>query len=114
MVILIADDDRLARFQLKSMLCDMGMEDMVIYEASNGKKMVEQCRRYAPDIAFVDITMPQIDGLSAIEQCRQYASDVQFVVVSGHSDFSYARRGIALQIADYLVKPIETRSSGMW
>ena len=45
--------------------------------------------------------------LSAIEQCREYTRDTQFVILSGHSEFGYAKRGIELQIADYIVKPID-------
>ena len=107
MRILIADDERLARFQLKSMLCEIEGEAPVIYEADNGKKLIEECRRHRPDVAFVDIAMPQTDGLSAIEACMQICGDTQFVVVSGHSDFSFAKRAISLQVADYLLKPVE-------
>ncbi len=107
MIVLIADDDRLVRYSLKSMLCDLDAEQLLIYEATNGKMLVEQCRRLQPDIAFVDISMPQLDGLSAIAQCKQSANDTQFVVLTGHSDFSYAKRGIELQISDYILKPID-------
>lgn len=110
MRILIADDERLARFQLKSMLCEIEEEAPVIYEADNGKKLIEECRRHRPDVAFVDIAMPQTDGLSAIEACMQLCGDTQFVVVSGHSDFSFAKRAISLQVADYLLKPVEEES----
>ncbi|MBQ7801455.1 MAG: helix-turn-helix domain-containing protein [Oscillospiraceae bacterium] len=107
MVILIADDDRLARFSLKSVLCDILDENPMIIEVSNGKRLVEQCRLHQPDVAFVDISMPHLDGLSAIAQCMESDSDTQFVIISGYSDFSYARKGISLQVADYLLKPIE-------
>lgn len=107
MTVLIADDDKLARYNLKSMLCDLDSDGFILYEAANGKTFVEQCRRLHPDIAFVDITMPHLDGLSAIEQCREYTRDTQFVILSGHSEFGYAKRGIELQIADYIVKPID-------
>lgn len=108
MVILIADDDRLARFQLKSLLCELDAETLIIHEAANGKRLVEECRLHRPDVAFVDIEMPQMDGLSAIEECRRICADTQFVIISAHSDFGFARRGIALQVADYLLKPIES------
>ncbi len=107
MVILIADDDRLARYMLKSMLNEYKYESLIIYEVSSGKRLVEQCKLYQPDIAFVDINMPHLDGLSAISECKQYSADTQFVVVTGYSDFDYARKSIQLQVTDYLVKPIE-------
>lgn len=107
MVILIADDDRLSRFALKSMLGELIRKEVEVHEVPNGKKLVEQCKLYQPDIAFVDIDMPQLDGLSAISCCKSFSPDTQFVVFSGHSDFDYARRSIALQVTDYLVKPID-------
>lgn len=107
MTILIADDEKLARFQLKSMLCAAEPDDLMIYEAANGVKLVEQCRRYRPDVAFVDIRMPQMDGLAAIEQCRSYGMDTQFVITSGYSDFAFAQKSISLQVADYLLKPVD-------
>ena len=109
MLILIADDDRLARYSLKSMLHDLDDGTFMICEATNGKTLVEQCRRLHPDVAFVDISMPHMDGLTAIEQCRQCSEDTQFVVVSGHSEFDYAKKSISLQVADYLVKPAEPK-----
>lgn len=99
MLILIADDDRLARYSLKSMLHDLDDGTFLIFEATNGKTLVEQCRRLHPDVAFVDISMPHMDGLTAIEQCRQCSEDTQFVVVSGYSEFDYAKKSITLQVA---------------
>lgn len=107
MIVLIADDDRLARFMLKSMLLEIAPNELVIHEVSNGKRLVEQCQHLQPDIAFVDITMPQLDGLSAIAKCKDCATDTQFVIVTGYSEFRYAHKSIELQVADYLLKPIE-------
>lgn len=107
MVILIADDDRLARFTLKSTLSELNLDDLVIHEVTNGRRLVEQCRQLQPDVAFVDISMPHLDGLSAIAQCKACASDTQFVIVTGYSEFQYAHKSIELQVAYYLLKPIE-------
>lgn len=110
MVILIADDDRLSRFALKSMLCEHLPQESIIHEVSNGKRLVEQCKLYQPDIAFVDIDMPQLDGLSAISCCKEFSPNTQFVVFSGHSDFNYARKSIELQVTDYLLKPVDAEA----
>lgn len=107
MLILIADDDRLARYALKSMLRDLDDGSFIISEVTNGKTLVAQCSRLQPDIAFVDIDMPQMDGLSAIEACQQVSRYTQFVVASGYTEFGYARKSISLHVADYLVKPVE-------
>lgn len=107
MLILIADDDRLARYALKSLLRDMDDQNLMIVEATNGRTLVEQCSRMQPDIAFVDIDMPQLDGLSAIASCKELSPYTQFVVASGYTEFCYAQKSIALQVVDYIVKPVE-------
>lgn len=107
MIILIADDDRLIRFTMKSMLSELLQSDYVFLEASNGKEMVDVCRKYYPDIIFADIKMPYMDGITAIEECQKYSKHTEFVVISGYSEFEYAKRCIKLGINDYLLKPVE-------
>lgn len=107
MNILIADDDRLVRFTLKSMLLDIMPNEPNIQEARNGKLLVDICTEYQPDIVFVDIQMPFMDGLSAIELCKQNSPNTVFIVLTGHSDFDFARRSIALGVIDYILKPID-------
>lgn len=108
MKILIADDDRLIRFSLKSMLGEiLGDHGDVFIEASNGKEMVAVCSEQQPDIAFVDIRMPYFNGLEAIKQCKMISNLTEYVIVSGYSDFEYARQGIRLGINEYLLKPVD-------
>ena len=108
MVILIADDDRLVRFTIKSILGEI-LEDSgnIFLEAANGRDMIRLCREGKPDVAFVDIRMPYLDGLNAIAECRKYSEWTEYVVVSGYSDFTYAQTGIRLGITEYLLKPVD-------
>lgn len=106
MIILIADDDRLIRFTMKSMLSEI-LKDYVFLEAANGKDMVEICKKYVPNIVFADIKMPFMDGITAIEKCKEFAPGIEFVVISGYSEFEYAKKCITLGINDYLLKPVE-------
>lgn len=107
MIILIADDNKLVRLSIKSMLCDIFKEDCIIIEAKNGKALVEKCSEQRPDLAFVDIDMPYLDGLTGISQCKNFAPDTQFVILTGHSDFAYAQKSISLGVVDYALKPLE-------
>lgn len=108
MVILIADDDRLVRFTIKSILHDI-REDAgdIFLEAGNGMEMVELCKEHHPDVAFVDIRMPHLNGLEAIEESRKEAPDTEYVIVSGYSDFEYAQKGMRLGACEYLLKPVD-------
>lgn len=108
MIILIADDDRLVRFSLCSMLRELlGDRDDVFLQASNGKEMIAICREQRPDLVFADIRMPYVDGLEAIGRCQEYSPNTEFVIVSGYSDFQYAREGLRLGAQEYLLKPVE-------
>lgn len=106
MILLIADDEKLIRFSLKSMLLEIVPEDTVIAEARNGNDLVEKCSLLQPDIAFVDINMPFLNGLDAIGECKKTSSYTNFIILTAYSDFEYAKTGIKLQVFDYLLKPI--------
>lgn len=106
MIILIADDERLIRFTVKSMLTDILGDGKATYlEAANGRDMVKVCAENKPDIALVDIKMPYMDGLTAIAECKEQSSNTEYVILSGYSDFEYAKKGIELGITNYLLKP---------
>ena len=108
MIILVADDDRLARFSMKSMLGDiLGDSGDVFLETKDGAEMVEACREHQPDIAFVDIKMPKLNGLEAIGESRTYSEQTEYVIVSGYSDFLFAQQGIRLGVNEYLLKPVD-------
>lgn len=107
MKILLADDDKLIRFSLKSMLMEIVNTECIITEAANGEEMINRCIEYEPDIAFVDIRMPKLDGITSIEACREISPNTEFIVLTGYSDFEYAKRCITLGVADYILKPIE-------
>lgn len=106
MIILIADDDRLIRYSMKSRLREI-LEDfgLIFLEARDGEEMVRLCNEHKPDIAFVDIRMPRLNGLEAIEKSRALSEETEYVIVSGYSDFEYAQKGIRLGIGEYLLKP---------
>lgn len=107
MILLIADDDRKIRFYLKSMLVEMQLQNCRFLEAKSGNEMVEKCSLYRPDVAFVDIDMPCLDGLSAIDVCRKTSPLTQYVVITGYPSFDYARKCVSLPVCEYVLKPIE-------
>ena len=108
MIILIADDERLVRFSVKSMLKEIEEDSEDIFlEAVNGRDMVEICKEKMPDVVFVDISMPYMDGLEAISGCKKYCPSTQYVIVTGFSEFEYAKKAINLGVNEYLLKPID-------
>ena len=106
MKVLIADDEKLVRFSLKSMLEEIGVPSLAISAVSDGDEMVEAARRSRPDVALVDIKMPKLDGLAAIEKARVHSPATRWIILTSHTSFDFARRAIQLGASEYLLKPV--------
>ncbi|HHV98459.1 MAG TPA: response regulator [Clostridiaceae bacterium] len=106
MRVLVADDESLIRDGLKSMLNELEIPVEVIGEAANGREMVQLVKELKPELVFVDIRMPVINGLDAIEECKKFVPDTYWVVLTGFSEFEFARTAINLGVSYYLMKPV--------
>lgn len=80
----------------------------VVGEAENGLDGVETILRLSPDIVIADIKMPGLDGIQMIKELKG-KTDALFIIMSGYSEFEYARNALKLGVVDYLMKPIEDR-----
>lgn len=109
MKILIADDEKLVRYSIKSMLEELRVPSRSISAACDGLELVEMAGRLAPDIALVDIRMPGLDGLGAIERARALSPQTRWIILTSHSSFEYAKRAIQLGVTAYLLKPVSPR-----
>lgn len=105
MKILLTDDERMVRLGLMSMLDELYLGQHTYREARNGQEMLSMAAEFQPDIAFIDIRMPLMDGLEALDRCRQICPYTQYLMLSGHSDFEYARLSLRHGALDYLLKP---------
>jgi two-component system, response regulator YesN len=106
MKLLIADDERPARFVLRSLLEELGFPPDAIGEASDGRGLVEAAVSLRPDCAFVDVRMPGLDGLAAVEEAAPSCPGTRWVIVSSYAEFEYARGAIRLGVTEYLLKPV--------
>jgi len=98
----VADDERLMREQIIDRLKEAWPELLIVGEASNGREAVAMVQSLEPDIAFLDISMPGMDG---IEAARALAGKVHVVFVTAHDE--YAIRAFEHGAVDYLLKPAE-------
>lgn len=80
-------------------------------EFGSSLEALDFLRREPADVVFTDIRMPGITGLDLLRRLRESGSDVEVVIVSGFSDFEYARDAIRWGAAEYLVKPVEMDES---
>ncbi|WP_052377823.1 response regulator [Robinsoniella sp. KNHs210] len=105
--IMLVDDVIIFRDYLKSYVNweEYGFE--ICCEAQDGKQALEMYERYEPEIILADISMPYADGFMMTELIMQINPDVIIVLITGHSEFEYARRALRLGVYDYIVKPFE-------
>src|SRR5581483_10522000 len=102
---LIADDEQLAREELSYLLKDLpGVE--ILETAANGLEAVDRIQQLEPDLVFLDVQMPGLDGLGVINRLRQRGGVQPYVVLTTAFDH-YAIEAFRLEALDYLLKPIE-------
>jgi len=99
---LIADDEPLLRDRLRALLARLWPELVVVAEARNGREAVEMFDEHQPQIVFLDVHMP---GLNGIEAARSVARRAQIVFVTAYEQ--YAVQAFEQGAIDYLVKPID-------
>jgi two-component system response regulator YesN len=105
--IVIVDDESLARLTIKSMLEELRLPIQVVGEGANGEELLTLIQTLQPDLAFVDIKMPKLNGLEAIKAAKKMKTDCQWIVLTGFSEFEYAREALNLGVSCFLLKPVD-------
>jgi two-component system, LytTR family, response regulator LytT len=102
---LVVDDERLAREELSYLLKDFP-EIEVLQTASNGLEAVNLIAELEPDLVFLDVQMPGLDGLGVIRKLREQSAHVPHFVLATAFD-QYAVEAFRVEAIDYLLKPVE-------
>lgn len=97
---LLVDDERLARNDLRLLLKEH-QNIQVVGEAANGTEALELIKETAPDLVFLDIQMPGINGFDVLEHI---STDVKVIFVTAFDE--YALRAFEVNALDYLLKPV--------
>lgn len=105
--ILLADDERIERAILYRKLSRELGEECEFIQAENGLEAVKLFEEHHPQIAVLDIAMPEIDGIEAASRIRQMDEDCVIIFLTAYSDFQYTRQAIKLRALDYLTKPYD-------
>ncbi|GAA0706319.1 response regulator [Paraclostridium ghonii] len=82
---------------------ELGFE--VISEAKNGVEALEKLKEENVDVVITDIKMPIMDGIELSKRIREEYKDIEIVILSGFSEFDYAREAIRFNAYEYLLKP---------
>ena len=105
--VLLVDDEALARQRLRQLLHDAPDFD-IVGECADAREAETLVRELRPDLAFVDIRMPHLDGFAVQEAIRAHVRHVVFV--SAHAE--HAARAFDVAASDYLVKPVTAARFG--
>ena len=102
--ILIVDDEPLIREGLRDLLTSVSGVEIIGEECRDGLEAVEAIRRHAPDVVFLDVQMPGLNGFAVINQLR--SEDYGTIVFVTAFD-EYAVRAFEINAVDYLLKPFD-------
>jgi DNA-binding NarL/FixJ family response regulator len=100
---ILADDHGVVRTGIKFLLESEG-DIQVIAEANNGKEALEQVNRLHPELAILDIRMPELNGLEASRQIRQQSPQTRVLILSMHDDEDYVLQSVECGASGYLLK----------
>lgn len=101
--ILIGDDSILARKQLKDILTDLGGVNFM--EAADGQDAINKYKEEKADIVFLDIVMPQADGITATQEIIKYDKDAVIIIVSSIGTKDQLKSAIEAGAKDFIQKP---------
>lgn len=101
--VLITDDHQLFREGLSNLLFS-APDIEVIAQAENGKDAIEKAKHFMPDVALLDIAMPEMNGIEATRELKKILPKLKIVAVSMHSDRQYVKGILEAGADGYLLK----------
>ncbi|SEV92469.1 response regulator transcription factor [[Clostridium] fimetarium] len=104
--IMLADDEGIVIDSLRFIIEKEFVDQCIIETAQTGRSVIELAENFRPDIAFMDIKMPGINGIDAIKEVKKIYENTIFVIMSAYDKFDYAQDAINLGVLEYLNKPV--------
>lgn len=105
--LMIVDDEQIVRDGIR-FIVEKTFQDSIeiVYSAKTGREAIEAYEDYRPQIIFMDIQMPGINGLDAIKAIKAMNNQVKCVIISAYEQFEYAKSAMELGVNEYILKPI--------
>lgn len=104
--VMIIDDEKAIRSLLRITIEKLELGVEIVGEAASGIEAINTMDNYKPDILFVDIRMPFMDGIEFSKIVVKNYPSVKIIILSAFNDFEYARQCIGIGVCEYLLKPI--------
>ena len=101
--VLVVDDAAFMRMMVKDILSKNGYE--IVGEAENGMKALEKYQELKPDLVTMDITMPEMDGISAVKEIKKVDPNAKVVMCSAMGQQAMVIEAIQAGARDFIVKP---------
>lgn len=106
MRIVIVEDEASTRQGLVSIIQNYTHHD-IVGTASSGAEGLEMIRKEQPDVIISDIKMPGMNGLEMLQKVKDENLEMRVILLSGYSEFEFARKALQLQVIEYLLKPLQ-------
>ena len=103
--VLITDDALFMRVTLKNILTKGGYE--IVGEAANGQESVDMYQQHKPDLVTMDITMPEMDGITAVREIKKLDPNANVIMCTAMGQKSMVMEAVAAGAKDFLVKPFQ-------
>lgn len=105
-IVLVDDEAHILR-GLTRLIQRIGQQYQIVGAFGDSAEALEYIKQHGVDVLITDIRMPGMDGLALAQQAKKVKKDLHCIILSGYSDFEYARNAIKIGVVDYLVKPID-------
>ncbi|SFL72302.1 response regulator [Pelosinus propionicus] len=103
--VLIVDDAAFMRMMVKDILSKNGYE--IVGEAENGLKALEKYQELKPDLTTMDITMPEMDGITAVKEIKKIDPNAKVIMCSAMGQQAMVVEAIQAGARDFIVKPFQ-------
>lgn len=103
--LLVVDDSLFMRQMLKNILPKDQFE--VVGEASTGKEAITKYKDLQPDIVTMDITMPDMDGITAVKEIKKMQSDAKIIMCSAMGQKPMIKEALEAGAVDFIIKPFD-------
>ncbi len=102
--VMIVDDEYWVRIMLQEVLTNSGF---IVFAASNHVEAIKIVKNDKPDIAILDVNLPDMDGISLLSKIQEIKSDIKAVFISGYSDTGCVETAKARGALGFFIKPFD-------